>query len=375
MKKRRGNNEGSLYQRTNGKWRAQITLEGHRLSFTGETRKDAQDWLQKTRHQISRGLTLEGAKITYAEFLEEWLATKVHHVTAQTHSYYNQIIRDYIRPTLGDIRLIELNSRHIQRFYNKKVSEGVGLRTVQKAHTIIHASLNSARKFGLIPFNPDDATNPPKPKPRAMKFLNQEQVRLFLDTAKENDDRYYALYYLALVTGMRQGELLALKWDNIDLEKGILNVKFNLKRLPHGGGLVLDKPKTKTSIRSIKLGQDTVDVLNSQKKRTAKEREVKPEKWQEEGFVFPSTIGTAIDPSNMLRYFRTSLKAANLPKIRFHDLRHTAASLMLNNGVDVLVASQRLGHAQPSITLDVYGHLMPSMQNEAANLLDTLITS
>ena len=150
---------------------------------------------------------------------------------------YKQIIRDYIRPTLGDIRLNELNSRHIQRFYNKKVSEGIGLRTVQKAHTIIHASLNSARKFGLIPYNPDDETNPPKPKPRAMKFLNQEQVRLFLESAKENDDRYYALYYLALVTGMRQGELLALKWENIDLEKGILNIKFNLKRLPNGGGL------------------------------------------------------------------------------------------------------------------------------------------
>lgn len=195
-----------------------------------------------------------------------------------------------------------------------------------------------------------------------------------METAKENDDRHYALYYLALVTGMRQGELLALKWENIDLAKGILNVKFNLKRLPHGGGLVLDKPKTKTSVRSIKLGQDTIDVLKAQKKRIAKERETKPDIWQEEGFVFPSTVGTAIDPSNMLRYFRSSLRTANLPKIRFHDLRHTAASLMLNNGVDVLVASQRLGHAQPSITLDVYGHLMPSMQSEAAFLLDTLIT-
>jgi len=170
-------------------------------------------------------------------------------------------------------------------------------------------------------------------------------------------------------------ELLALKWENIDLAKGILNVKFNLKRLPNGGGLVLDKPKTKTSIRSIKLGQDTIDVLKVQKNRIAKEQEIKPEIWQEEGFVFPSTVGSAIDPSNMLRYFRASLKAANLPKIRFHDLRHTAASLMLNNGVDVLVASQRLGHAQPSITLNVYGHLMPSMQSEAAELLDTLITS
>jgi integrase len=371
MSKRRGNQEGTIYQRTNGKWRAQISIQGKRLSHTAETRKEAQKWVREIKNGMERGLTHEGATITFGEWLDEWLVSKEHHVTIQTHSYYSQIVRDYIKPVLGRIRLRELNARQIQRFYNQKVSEGVGLRTVQKSHTIIHASLNSARKFGMIPYNPDDATNPPKPKPKPMKFLNQEQIKILLKVSQETNDRYYPLYYLALVTGMREGELLALKWEDIDLEKGILNVKFNLKRIP-GGGLQIGKPKTESSIRTIKLGKSTIEVLRSQKKKLEEEKE--KEYWQDEGFVFPSSIGTAVDPSNLIKQFRKLLKEAGLPRIRFHDLRHTAASLMLNNGVDVLVASQRLGHAQPSITLDVYGHLMPSMQNEVASLLDKIIS-
>jgi integrase len=172
----------------------------------------------------------------------------------------------------------------------------------------------------MIPFNPDDATTPPKPKPKAMKFLNQKQVLILLETAKAIKDRNYALYYLALVTGMRQGELLALKWDNLDLEAGILNVRFNLRRRP-GGGLVLDRLKTQSSIRAIKLGQETINVLGDNKERVLAEKEEKAELWQDYGFVFPSTVGSPLDPSNVLKQFRKLLVEANLPKIRFHDLR------------------------------------------------------
>ena len=271
---------------------------------------------------------------------------------------------------MGSGQLRELNSRQIQRFYNSKVSDGLGLRTIQKTHTVIHASLNSARKFGMIPFNPDDATSSPKPKSKPMKILNQNQIKKLLSTSREMNDRNYPLYYLAVVMGMREGELLALKWENVDLENGILSVKYNLKRIP-GGGLTVGKPKTESSIRSIKLGEDTITVLKEHKRYL--EQEAINDYWHDEGFVFPSSVGTAIDPSNLLKQFRELLEIAELPRIRFHDLRHTAASLMLNNGVDVLVASQRLGHAHPSITLDVYGHLMPSMQSRAAEIIDSLI--
>jgi len=253
------------------------------------------------------------------------------------------------------------------------VSDGIGLRTVQKAHTVIHASLNAAMKLGIIGRNPDDATQPPKPVHKEMKFWNQEQVQQFLAVAKETNDRNYALYFMALVTGMRQGELLALKWQDVDLEKETLTVKLNLQRLP-GGGLRLQKPKTKTSIRTIRLGKESLSVLAEQRNLLAKEKSLANGLWQDDGYVFPSSIGSAMDASNLWKHFRRILKQSKLPAIRFHDLRHTAASLMLNNGVDVLVASRRLGHAKPSITLDVYGHLIPSSQAGVADVLDKLVS-
>lgn len=365
--------EGTIYQRPNGKWRAQIVLNGGRLSTTAETRSEAQAWLRATRNQIESGLTLKGARTTYGEFLTEWLATAKQRLTINTHYSYSQLVKKYILPSLGKIKLRDLNPSAIQRFYNQKVTEGVGLRTVQKTHVVIHASLNAALKLGLIGRNPDDATQPPKPTHKEMRFLNQIEVKTLLETAKRIDDRNYALYFIAIVTGMRQGELLGLKWENVDLEKGVVNVKFSQTRLP-GGRLILQKPKTKSSERSVKLGKESVAVLHEQRQRLQQDKGKTNGNWQETGHVFASSVGTPIDPTNLTRQFSQLLKAAGLGKVRFHDLRHTAASLMLNNGVDVLVASRRLGHAKPSITLDVYGHLIPSIQAEAADVMDQLVS-
>ena len=372
MTAKRGHKEGTIYQRPNGKWRAQISLNGGRLSFTGDTRIEAQEWLRSTRNQADNGLTLKGAKTTYGALLTEWLATvKQRHAESTSYSY-NQLTRTYIQPALGRTKLRDLNPTTIQRFYNQKVTDGIGLRTVQKMHTVIHASLNAAMKLGLIGRNPDDATQPPKPVHKEMHFLSQEEVHKFLTTAKATDDNNYALYFTAIVTGMRQGELLGLKWQEVDLEKGIVNIKFSLTRSP-GGGLKLQKPKTKSSERSIKLGKKSVAVLRRQKSRLLLEKEKSNGLWQDTDHVFPSSVGTALDPTNLNKQFHHLLKKADLHRVRFHDLRHTAASLMLNNGVDVLVASRRLGHAKPSITLDVYGHLMPSIQAEAADVMDNLV--
>jgi len=373
MTKRRGNKEGTIYQRANGNWRAQISLNGGRLSFTGETRKEAQNWLRGINNQIDNGLTLKGAKTKYGEFLKEWLASCKQRLAPSTNYSYNQLARTYILPVLGNVRIRDLTPSMIQRFYNEKVAEGVGLRTVQKTHTVIHASLNAAMQMGLIGRNPDDATQPPRPVPKEKRILTQDEARKLLQVAERTNDRNYALYYTAIVTGMRQGELLGLRWQDVDLAKGKLHIKYSLTRLP-GGGLKLQKPKTKSSQRTVKLGNETVTVLRKQKQRIKIEKERAGHLWQDTSHVFPSSVGTALDPSNLNRQFKKLLKKAGLRKVRFHDLRHTAASLMLNNGVDVLVASQRLGHAKPSITLDVYGHLMPSIQAEAADVMDNLVS-
>src|SRR3990172_3581918 len=369
MAKRRGNQEGSIYQKPNGKWRAQLMLNGGRLSITANSRLEAQDWLRTTRNQIENGLTFKGANTSFGEFLDDWLASAKPRLAEHSWRTYGQLIRDYIKPVLGKIRLRDLNPSAIQMFYDKKVAEGLGLRTVQKTHTVIHAALNSAMKLGLLGRNPDNATQPPKPVRKEMKFLNTDQVRKLLQTARKTGDRNYALCYIAIATGMREGELLALRWEDVNLDQGILNVRLGLKRLP-GGGLKLQQPKTKSSVRSVKLGREAIEILQLQKIRNALDEEQAGRLWQDLNFVFPSTVGTPMDPTNLIKSFRKLLRAAELPPIRFHDLRHSAASLMLNNGVDVLVASHRLGHARPSITLDVYGHLIPSMQVQAAEVLE-----
>ena len=373
MAKRRGNQEGSIYQKPNGKWRAQIMLNGGRLSITTNTRSEAQDWLRKTRNQMENGLTFKGANTQFGEFLDEWLTSAKSRLTEHSWRTYEQIIRDYICPGLGKVRLRDLNPAVIQRFYDRKVTEGLGLRTVQRTHTIIHAALNSALKLGLLGRNPDNATQPPKPKRREMKYLDAAQVKKLLETARRTGDRNYALYYLAVSTGMREGELLGLRWDDVNLDQGVLHVRFSLKRL-WSGVLALQQPKTKTSVRAIKLGSQTVEILQLQKIRNSIDAEKAGKLWKEQNFVFPSSVGTPMDPTNLIKAFRKLLRLADLPRIRFHDLRHTAASLMLNNGVDVLVASHRLGHARPSITLDVYGHLIPSMQAHAVEVLEELIS-
>ena len=373
MVKRRGRGEGTITKTKEGTWRAQIQVDGERLGNTLRTRKQAVEWIRGIKNEFERGLSIDGISLFYGKFLDEWLIVKKQSVAEQTWSYYGQIIKDYIKPNLGYLRIREITSRKIQKFYNDMVENGVGLRTIEKSHTRIHASLNAAVRYGMIPSNPDNGTEPPKPKKKEMKFLNKEEVHKFLKVAKENEDRNYVLYYLAIVTGMRQGELLGLKWKNVDLDEGIISVNQNLKRIP-GGGLILDKPKTKTSIRSIKIGKESIKVMRNQNRKLEFEKKNNKELWKDDGFVFPSTIGTAMDPSALVKKFKLSLKRAGLQRIRFHDLRHTSASLMLNNGIDIFVASKRLGHAKPSITLDVYGHLLSSAQNEVADKIEKLLS-
>jgi integrase len=214
---------------------------------------------------------------------------------------------------------------------------------------------------------------PPKPKRKEMKFLDENQALQLLIAAKESNDRFYALYHLAIATGMRQGELLGLKWADLDIELGMLQVQRQLTMM-RGGGFGFTAPKTKAGTRRIDLGQHTLEVLQDHRQQQFQETLAAGSRWEENDLIFPSTIGTPMNRDNLRKRFKLLLKLAGLPKVRFHDLRHSAASLMLNNGIPVIVVSKRLGHAQPSITLDVYGHLIPTKQQEAAVLMDQLLT-
>lgn len=373
MAKKRGNNEGSIYRRSNGTWRGQVTLQGKRLTFTAKTKREVQAWIHKTLDEIDNGLNFESTKTTLTTFMKEWLISIEPALRYNTIKQYEQVTQQYILPALGNFPIRDIKPEQIQRLYNNMVKKGFGLRTVQLVHSVLHRALVHGVKLGLLSRNPDDATTPPKPKRKEMRFLDENQVQQFLIVAKAQNDRFYTLYYLAIATGMRQGELLGLKWADLDWEKGELTVRRQLTK-KKGGGFELTAPKTKAGIRPISLGNNALEVLREHREAQLLERQAIGVHWQDQGLVFTSSIGTPIDRSNMCWFFKALLKNAGLPDIRFHDLRHTAASLMLNNGIPLIVVSRRLGHAQPSITLDVYGHLIPGKQQEAASLMDDLLT-
>lgn len=206
-----------------------------------------------------------------------------------------------------------------------------------------------------------------------MQVFDQNQVQRFLVAAKSKGHKVFALYFFLLATGVRQGEMLGLRWEDLDFAKQTVKISRQVRKIP-GGGFEFIVPKTRNGFRTIKLGNETVEALKLHYSLQVDEKNNAKRLWREHGLVFPSEVGTPLNSNNVVRAFRSLLIEAGLPQIRFHDLRHTAASLMLNNGVDVLVVSRRLGHAKASITLDVYGHLLSDTQERAAEMIEGLIT-
>ena len=371
MAKRRGNHEGSIHKLPSGSWRVQTTLNGHRLNFTAKTRQEVQEWLKKTIGQIDDGMTYASTKITVEEYMAGWISSTKASKRPRTWQQYEQTMRNHILPHLGKIKIRELRPEHIQRLYDHLLAIGTGIYTILKIHSILSSALSQAVKMGVIVRNPVSLTMPPKEPSEEMKILDESQVSQLQIAAAGS--RLEALIHLALATGMREMELLGLRWTDLDWVRKTLKIERQLAR-PEEGPVRFAPPKTKSGRRTLTLGGKTIEVLRHHYDRQHAERKAAGEKWQENGLIFPNSLGGPIHPHNLLRDYRKLLQAAGLPRFRFHDLRHTAASLMLNHGIPPIVVSRRLGHARASITLDVYGHLLPSMQNEAAEIIDELIT-
>lgn len=369
MVKRRGNNEGTIYQRQNGRWVAQVRIEGQRLGKSFSTQKECRSWIKDMQEQIENGLSVDGFKMTVHDLFKMWLESIQGSVRPRTLDQYQGVVRNHLEPVLGEIKLRELQPYQIQQLYNSLLAEGKSNRTVQLVHSVIHRALVVGQQLGLVGRNPASAVTPPKVPQKEMQVLDDNQARQLLIAAQ--GDRYEAMYYLAITTGLRQGELLGLKWEDIDFSSGILQVKRQLQRVP-GKGVRLSEPKTKAGRRQIQLGPESVNQLIIHRRRQDIERE--GEEWEEHSLIFPSSVGTPTGQRNLHRFYKRLLKKAGLPDIRFHDLRHTAATLMLLNGIPLIVVSRRLGHSKPSVTLDIYGHYLPGMQAEAAVMMDELVT-
>jgi integrase len=371
MAKKRSNNEGTIHRRSNGSWRAQVTLDGRRLSYTSRTKADCQKWIRKTLNQIDEGMTYASTKISLEEYLTEWLVSKKASIKPRSWDHYEHLVGHYITPRLGHIRIRDLQPQHIQGFYNQMQQQEIGAYTIRKIHFALHSALSHALKLNLIRYNPASVVIKPKKPSREMVILDESQISQMLIAAK--DTRLEPILHLAVSTGMRQMELLGLKWADLDPIKNTIKVERQLVR-PVAGKIEFTSPKTKFGRRTIALGTKAMEVLRRHYERQNITKLAAGDMWTENGLIFTNATGGPLHHRNLLRDFKKLLYDAGLPTIRFHDLRHTAASLMLNHDIPVLVVSRMLGHSRPSITLDVYGHLIPSAQAYVAEKMDELIT-
>ena len=370
MAKKRGQNEGTIYKRKDGTWAAQVSIQGRRLTKYTKTQSEARTWLKTTLNQVDTGITFLGAQMELGKYLEQWLVTVKTSVRPKTYELYRQTVTSHIVPVLGHIKLKDMRPDHVQSLYNTKLESGASNRTVRLIHTVLHIALNQALKIGLIGRNPSDAVIKPKLIKKEMKTLTDTQVQTLLFAARGT--RHEVLYQLAVTTGLREGELLGLKWSDLDWVTRHVKVQRQLQWLS-GQGLVFSEPKSAAARRVIVLGTATIEKLRKHYQQQQWERLAAGDRWVENDLIFPTTKGTPSNWRSLVRSFKKLLQTSSLPNIRFHDLRHTAATLMLQQGIHPKVVQERLGHSQVSLTLNTYSHVLPNMQEEAAEKIDELI--
>jgi integrase len=372
MPSKRGNSEGSLTKRADGRWEARISLsDGTRKSFYAKTRQEAARRLAEAMRDRDRGLPITGERQTVAQFLSVWLETIRPTVGVGTWKRYEEIVRLHLIPAIGAHSLAKLSPQNVQALYAAKLEAGLSTTTVHHIHAALHLALESAVSLDLVARNVTDRVTAPKMRRHEMEVLSPKQSRTLLNAI--SGDELEALYVLALTTGMRQGELLALKWRDIDLDAEWLRIHATVRKLR--GAFIYAPPKTKRSRRGVALTTMAIEALKRHGVRQAEAKAIVGPAWQDNDLVFADAVGGPLEGRHVLRhYFRPLLQAAGLPPIRFHDLRHTTATLLLAQGIHPKVVSEMLGHTTIGITLDTYSHVLPEMQREAATSLDQLLS-
>lgn len=307
---------------------------------------------------------------TVGEFLARWLTDVAQaRVRASTFRRY-RVVGSHVIESLGHIPLVQLQPRDLQGLYTRLQKEGQSARSVIFAHFIIRKALADAVAWGLLAMNPAERAVPPRLSPREIVPPTIEQAQTFLRVAEA--ERLYALWAFLALSGVRKGEALALQWDDIDWKAQTVTIQRTM--VGEAGTRSTNPPKTKRGRRLISLSPYLVDILWEHQQQQLDERLAAGSLWSEGGWVFTTRTGTWLSPRNIHRRFKQLLKAANLPATtRIHDLRHAMATFWLTNGVPVKVVSERLGHSSIAITLQVYGHVLPHMQSEAAQLMDATI--
>jgi integrase len=373
MAKKRGNNEGSISHRKDGRWEARYTIhtvEGpKRKVLYGKTRAEVSTKLTKAMADRDGGIVFDSGGTTVGDYLDRWLSDSVRGtVRESTYSRDKYLVTNHIKPALGRLKLTNLNALHLQGFYRDRLDSGLSGSTVQKMHHVLHKALGQAVRWDLIPRNPADAVKAPSPSSKEMHPLDAEQAKALLEAAR--GDRLEALYVLALHTGMRIGELLALKWADTDLDAATVRVRRTLTRGEDGRGFVVGAATKSGKGRRVRLTPRAVEDLKRHRAHQAEEKLKAGRLYRDKDLVFAGGGGNPINPSNLRnRSFKPLLERAGLPRITFHDLRHTCASLLFQRNVHPKHVQELLGHASVAITLDTYSHMLPGMGSEAADAI------
>jgi len=342
-------------------------------------KKDAEKRLAEMLHQIDTGSFMKPGKTTVAEFLERWLKDYARlNLAPRTAEGYETIIRCHLAPGLGSIPLTQLKPEHIQRYYSDMLTNGkcdhkgsLSPTTVRQHHMVLHRALHIATNWGLIPRNPADVIDPPRSQRPEMHVMNEDNIQGFLEAARSTP--YYALFYVALFTGMRRSELLALRWSDADLVLGQISVNKSLHRL-RDGSFVSTQPKTAKGRRTIALPPSASLTLKQHRERQEQAQLVLGRLVQESDLVFSHPDGSPLLPDTVSQAWRRLTVRYGLNGIRLHDARHSHASLMLKQGVHPKIVQERLGHASIQMTLDTYSHVAPGLQEAAAMRFDEVLT-
>jgi integrase len=380
VSKRRGHSEGSIFQRKDGRWVGVVDLgrgpNGKRLrqSYYCATRREVADRLKAVAAKQQQGLPIRSDRQTVGAFLTTWIEGAKSTVRESTWYRYSSLVRGHLLPHLGHLALSTLQPADCSVAFAAMAKQGLKPRTIIQARAVLGRALREAEVAGLVIKNAARLARPPRVEHTEMLTLTRSEARTLIEAAES--ERLGTIYGLALASGAREGELLALRWGDVDWDRGAIKIRRTLQRT--SGELSFTETKTASSRRTIPLGTSTMDALRRHQRVVQAEERLANglPKASDDDLVFATELGTPVDAGNFLR--RTHyplLKRAGLPRVRFHDLRHTAATLLLEAGVHVKVVAERMGHATPSLVMNTYGHVTDRMQKDATAAMEAALSS
>jgi len=340
-----------------------LTGERRQRRFTYRTKREAERGRTEKLGEIDKGTVVDRSNQTVGELLDYWLQTHArHHVRPKTYECYEQTIRVHLKPGLGAIRLQKLTPDQVKTFYADKLNAGCGKRTVELCHRRLSQALKMAMELGLVARNVAQSVNPPRARAKEMQTWDMDQAQRFLEAASGSG--YGPVWAVVLTTGMRRGKVLGLRWRDVDFERRVIHVRQAV--VPVGGAVQIGPTKNG---RSRAIHGIPASVLTSLREHKAQQNELRQllGAWPDHDLLFTSAVGTPIQPRNLARDYDRWVKKAGVPRIRIHDQRHTNATLLLQMGTDPKVVSERLGHSQTSITMDIYHHVTTRQHVEAGD--------